>query len=68
MVLIDLLNDHEVLVPEAFENLKMLAPYAVKFRYDFLDESDLIKKRLDFPAKRELVAKLKKWVKKLNRS
>jgi HEPN domain-containing protein len=68
VVLIDLLNDHGVSVPEDFEDLKMLAPYAVKFRYDFLDESDLMKKKLDFPAKRKLVTKLKKWVKKLDKS
>jgi len=55
-------------VPEAFEDLKMLSPYAVKFRYDFLDEGMMMKKHLNFPAKRELVAKLKKWVKKTERS
>ena len=67
VVLMDLLRDHGVKLPEEFEELKMLAPYAVKFRYDFLDENGKMKNYLDFPAKRGLVERLKKWVKKLDK-
>jgi len=67
VVLIDLLRDHHIEVPKEFEELRILAPYAVRLRYDFIEEGAPVKKPPDFSSLLKLVKKLKKWVLSLDR-
>jgi len=62
VVLLDLLRDHRIQPPKEFEQLRILAPYAVQLRYDFIEEGALLKKHPDFPSLLKLVKKLRKWV------
>ncbi len=60
--LLDLARDHGAAVPEEFDELRRLTPFAVEYRYDFFaEETD---KPLDRQIIREQVRRLRAWVEK----
>lgn len=58
--LMDLLTDKGHALPEALADLDILTPYAVEFRYEFLDQEQ--ETPLDRQGARELVQRLRAWV------
>lgn len=61
--LLDLLYDNAILVSTEFEELRVLTPYAVEFRYDVIPEQS--KFCLDKQRFLALVRSLKEWCTKL---
>lgn len=58
--LLDLAREQGVMVPEEFESLHRLTPFAVEYRYEFFAEE--VDKPLDRPAVCEEVRRLRAWV------
>lgn len=58
--LLDLARDGGLTVPEEFEELHRLTPFAVEYRYEFFAEE--VDKPLDRPAVLEQVRRLRGWV------
>ena len=58
--LLDLSRDHGVAVPEAFDALHRLTPFAVEYRYEFFAEE--VEQPLDRIAVCEELRRLRNWV------
>jgi HEPN domain-containing protein len=58
--LLDLAHDRGLSVPEEFDDLHRLTPFAVEYRYEFFAEE--VDKPLDRPAVLEQVRRLRAWV------
>lgn len=58
--LLDLAREHGLAVPEEFESLHRLTPFAVEYRYEFFAEE--AEQPLNRPAVREEVQRLRVWV------
>lgn len=58
--LLDLGRDHGVALPEAFEELHKLTPFAVEYRYEFYAEE--VEKPLDRQLVLGQVRRLREWV------
>ena len=41
--LLDLLKDNQINVPDTFEELRFLTPFAVDFRYDYFEDAECVK-------------------------
>lgn len=59
--LIDSINDQGIIFPKNFDEIRFLTPFAVEFRYDFIDDEE------DFDAEAAyiLLKELRIWVKSL---
>jgi len=57
--LFDLLKENGVLVPEDFEELRFLTPFAVAFRYELYEEEE--EEPFDSDRVAALLAKLREW-------
>ncbi len=57
--LIDLLRSTEIEVPQEFDELRHLTPFAVEFRYDAVFDPDSTP--LDKPLVRDLVRRVRAW-------
>jgi HEPN domain-containing protein len=57
--LIDLYKDKGIGLPERFEEVRFLTPFAVEFRYDFYEEDE---ETVDFEQIFALLTELRKWV------
>lgn len=58
--LLDLARDRGLTVPEEFDELHRLTPFAVEYRYEFFAEE--VDQPLDRPAVLEQVRRLRGWV------
>jgi len=58
--LLDLAREHKLPLPEEFETLHGLTPFAVEYRYEFFGEE--VERPLDRKAVLELVRQLRIWV------
>jgi HEPN domain-containing protein len=58
--LLDLASEHELPLPEEFEALHGLTPFAVEYRYEFFGEE--VERPLDRHAVLEQVRRLRVWV------
>jgi HEPN domain-containing protein len=61
--LIDLGRDHGLAVPDEFDELHRLTPFAVEYRYEFFSEE--VEKLLDRQAVRDEIRRLREWVETL---
>lgn len=57
--LVDLLIDNGIQFPEELEDIDMLTPFAVEYRYDFYGEE--YEEKLDRMELKNMLEKLKKW-------
>lgn len=59
-LLIDLVRDNGIDLPDEFDELNLLTPFAVEYRYDVLPEED--EEPLDRLATRGLLRRLRAWI------
>ncbi len=57
--LIDLGKEHGIILPEKFEEVRFLTPFAVEFRYDIYEKDE---EPVDFEEVFTLLTELRKWV------
>lgn len=57
--LIDLGKEHGIVLPERLEDVRLLTPFAVEFRYDLYGEDE---EPIDFEEVIALLVDLRKWV------
>ena len=57
--LLDLLKDNQINVPDTFEELRFLTPFAVDFRYDYFEDDD---EQTNFEEIINLLDEFYKWI------
>lgn len=57
--LIDLSKEHDICLPDRFEDVRFLTPFAVEFRYDLYEEDE---ESVDFEDVLALLTELRRWV------
>ena len=57
--LMDLSKEHGICLPDRFEDIRFLTPFAVEFRYDLYEEDE---ESVDFEEVLALLTELRKWV------
>ncbi len=57
--LFDLISDNNIILPDKFEYLRFLTPFAVDYRYDFYIEKE---EPFDFNEILSLLNELRKWI------